>query len=162
MKRALHTLVLLGAAATAAALAGCPDLGDTNMDWSRLDRPEPPPRLDSGPTDAGDGGDGGQDLDAGDPAPSHVDILVVNLAFDPLHARVAAGGSVTWYNLDAVQHDIRSGSPEVPNATFNSGLLDRGDSFTFDFPAPALDEYYCSTHSKQMRGATVEVVEPGR
>ena len=141
------------------ALAGCPDLGDTPMDWSTLDRPEPPKPVDAAvPPDAGDGA---VEIDASDPPPEHADVLAQNIAFNPMVVRIVVGGTVTWYNLDLVQHDIRSGSPAVPTALFNSGLMDRGDAFTFRFTQAGRYEYYCSTHANVMFGAIVEVVEAG-
>lgn len=145
--------------ATSAALGACVDLGDEDMDWSLLDRPEPPPPVDSGVPD-GDAGDAGDAIDASTPPPDHAEILILNLSFNPPSVRIAEGGTVTWFNLDPVQHDVRSGSPEVPTSMFNSGLLDRSDSYAFVFDDPGLYEYYCSTHAEQMRDATIEVVTP--
>lgn len=146
---------------TVAALGACLDLGDTNMDWRKLDRPEPPAPVDSGPPDE-DAGDAGEEVDSSTPPPDHAEVLIFNLAFDPPHVRVARGGTVTWFNLDPVQHDVRSGSPAAPTATFNSGLLDRSDTYGFVFDDAGAYEYYCSTHAKQMYGATVDVVEVSR
>lgn len=135
-------------------LTGCPDEGSHHVNWSQYDRPAPPDPLDAEvPPDGGDAGD------AAEPAPMHADVLVQNIAFSPMSVRIAVGGTVTWQNLDLVQHDIRSGTPSVPTTLFNSGLMDRGSTFTWQFDTPGIYEYYCSTHANVMLGATVEVVE---
>lgn len=140
-----------------AVAGGCPDLGDRLADWSALDRPGPPDA--AIPFDGGGEGDDAGSLDAATPAPGHADVLLQNITISPPYVRVAVGGDVTWYNLDPVQHDVRSGSPEMPAALFNSGLLDRGDSFSLRFEAAGIVRYYCSTHANRMRDAVVEVVE---
>jgi len=71
------------------------------------------------------------------PATASVDI--VGFAFGS--PTVGRGGSVTWLNKDAVQHDVVG-----PEGTFHSPTLDEGKSFTARFDSAGTFSYYCSIH----------------
>lgn len=140
--------------ALALSLAGCPDGGDHPVNWQAYDRPDPPDPVDAEvPPDAGDAGDAEIDV------PMHAEVALEAIEISPALVRIGVGGNVTWQNFDPVQHDVRSGTPAAPTPLFNSGLMDRGGRFTFEFAAPGRYEYFCSTHANWMLGAIVEVVE---
>ncbi|MBI2897858.1 MAG: hypothetical protein HYY06_30145 [Deltaproteobacteria bacterium] len=136
-------------------LAGCPDVGDDPMDWDPGDDP-----VDSGGPAPGDAGDSGLLQDADGPPPLEAAVMLQNLRIVPDYVKIAEGGTVTWTNLDAVQHNIRSGTPEATTDLLASGLLDRGDTYTFTFTEPGQVLYYCGTHANVMVNAVVEVVAP--
>ncbi len=151
----------LAFAASSLGLAACPDLGDEPMDWNSLDPPSVAPPADAAPEPDGGWQDGGPpEPDASAMQPVHdAQVRLQYLAIVPGYVLLEVGGTVTWTNLDAVPHDIRSGSPAQPTPIITSLLLDRGQSFTFTFTEPGIVPYYCGTHSNEMVDAVIEVVE---
>ena len=83
------------------------------------------------------------------PAPKSVVVPIKNFAFMQMSVTVAAGGSVTWKNLDGEPHTVVS-----TDGLFRSGGLDEGDSFTFSFQKPGVYKYVCSIHP-QMKASIV-------
>jgi len=101
-------------------------------------------------TSSGSGGDGAehqvdilpgsgdfQDLEASDefaededPADYSVNVLEVEV-----------GDTVTWTNDDAMMHSVTA-----DDGSFDSGLLDAGDSWSYTFTEPGEFEYFCSPH----------------
>jgi plastocyanin len=80
-------------------------------------------------------------------------VSVVDLAFEPATIEVAAGDAVTWINDDGVPHTVTANEGE-----FNSGVLERGDSFSQTFETPGRFDYFCAIHPS-MTG-TVLVQDP--
>jgi len=81
--------------------------------------------------------------------------------FYPPEVIVPSGSDVTWTNEDDLTHTITSGKKAgygmyefVQDGAFNSGNLDKGDSFTFHFTEPGRYEYFCIPHP-WMNGAVV-------
>lgn len=81
--------------------------------------------------------------------PTSVTVPIKNFAFMEMSVTIAAGGSVTWKNLDGEPHTVVS-----TDGLFRSGGLDEGDSFTFKFPKPGVYKYVCSIHP-QMKASVV-------
>ena len=86
----------------------------------------------------------------GDFVPSHADaqaaavtVPIKNFAYMPMSVTIAAGGSVTWKNLDGEPHTVTS-----LDGLFRSAALDQDDSFTFKFAKPGVYKYVCSIHPK--------------
>jgi plastocyanin len=83
------------------------------------------------------------------PAPKSVTVPIKSFAFMQMSVTVAAGGSVTWKNLDGEPHTVVS-----TDGVFRSGGLDEGQSFTFKFQKPGVYKYICSIHP-QMKATVV-------
>lgn len=110
------------------------------------------PAEEAPPTDGADGGEaaaGGeqvsilpgssefQDMDSPDefdeneaPADYSVNVL-----------RVPVGTTVTWTNDDQMMHTVTAA-----DGSFDSGLLDAGESWSYTFDQPGEFEYFCSPH----------------
>ena len=84
-------------------------------------------------------------------APSSAVVPIKSFAFMPMTVTIAAGGQVTWKNLDGEPHTVAS-----VDGLFRSHGLDQGDSFTFRFASPGAYHYVCSIHP-QMRAEVVVV-----
>ncbi len=69
--------------------------------------------------------------------------------FAPQNVTVNVGDTVTWTNQDGVPH-----TATALDGTFNSGNLDRGQSFSFAFEQPGTHDYVCLYHPN-MRGTVV-------
>lgn len=67
--------------------------------------------------------------------------------FDPEVIQVPVGTTVIWENIDSVMHTVTSGNPQDgPNGTFDSGMMNAGDSFKFTFNSPGKEDYFCMVH----------------
>ena len=83
------------------------------------------------------------------PTPTSATVPIKNFAFMPMSTTIAAGGSVTWKNMDGEVHTVVS-----TDGLFRSGGLDEDDSFTFKFTKPGVYKYICSIHP-QMKATVV-------
>ena len=55
--------------------------------------------------------------------------------------RVPVGTTVTWTNDDQMMHSVTAA-----DGSFDSGLLDAGESWSYTFDQPGEFEYFCSPH----------------
>lgn len=72
---------------------------------------------------------------------AHIQVSISNFAFTPHGSRIMVGDTITWTNNDAVQHTSTS-----DNGVWDSGLLSRGQTFTFVFHNTGTFPYHCSLH----------------
>ncbi len=75
------------------------------------------------------------------PARQSTTATMQNLAFVPKTITVSAGSTVVWTNQDQVQHSVTA-----DGGTFDSGLLDPGQTFSVTFDTPGTYAYYCVPH----------------
>ena len=81
-----------------------------------------------------------------------VDVSIVNFTFDPQMVTIEPGDSVRWTNYDGVPHTATStANPPV----WNSGVLEKGEFYLFQFTSSGSFPYYCTIHP-YMTG-TIEV-----
>jgi plastocyanin len=72
--------------------------------------------------------------------------------FEPSEVFVPLGSDVTWTNEDDLAHTITSGMEGyglyeyIQDGTFNSGKLNKGESFSFHFDKIGRYEYFCIPH----------------
>jgi plastocyanin len=70
--------------------------------------------------------------------------------YAPDVARITVGSMVTWKNDDTASHTVTSGTVRnntpTPDGTFDSGILNAGDSFPFLFDKAGEYPYYCTIH----------------
>jgi plastocyanin len=70
-------------------------------------------------------------------------VMIKDYAFSPKALTVTVGTTVTWTNMDSAPHTVTvSSGPEK----FDSGTLQKGDSFSFTFTRPGTYSYYCAVH----------------
>ena len=84
-------------------------------------------------------------------APSSASVDVEDFAFAPATTTVAVGGTVTWTSTGKAPHTVTADGD-----TFDSGLLDPGDTFEHTFAEAGTFTYLCSVHPA-MTGS-IEVV----
>ena len=84
--------------------------------------------------------------------PGANEVLIQNMAFDPVTITVAANTTVTWTNKDGAAHTVTSntGSTEV----FDSGSLSTNATFHHLFATPGSYHYHCTFHPN-MTGTVV-------
>ncbi len=73
-------------------------------------------------------------------APGIVAVRIVDFAFDPASVTIAVGTTVVWTNT-GVQHTTTSS-----DNVWGSEVLERGDSFRYQFTRPGTYPYICGLH----------------
>lgn len=79
--------------------------------------------------------------------------------YQPGNVNSALGSTVNWVNDDTAPHTITSGTVKNNRSTlagtFDSGLINSGDSFPFVFDKAGAYAYYCAIHSRMTGKVTV-------
>ena len=68
-------------------------------------------------------------------------VSVQDEVFVPPQVEFVAGGTLTWTHDGAEQHTITA-----DDGSFDSGIINPGDTFAFTFLAPGTYPYYCQIH----------------
>jgi plastocyanin len=70
--------------------------------------------------------------------------------YEPNSVETTVGSMVTWVNEDTVPHTVTSGTVEntrpKPDVSFDSGIINPGNSFPFVFDKAGEYPYYCMIH----------------
>jgi plastocyanin len=74
-----------------------------------------------------------------------------NFAFSPGNLHVPVGATVTFTNHDAAPH-----SATARDGSWDTGLLNNGESKTITFDKPGDYEYYCTVHPNMVARLTVQ------
>lgn len=74
-------------------------------------------------------------------------VTIKDFSFSPEILTITAGTQVTWKNEDSATHSIKS-------ETFNSTILNQGDTFVFTFSEKGEFNYSCGLHP-DMKGKIV-------
>jgi plastocyanin len=113
----------------------------------------------------GDDSDSGSDSGGGDESTESADgggdcdtdVCMEGIAFTELEVTVSTGDTVTWTNLDGVDHTVTAGSADAPAPDdFDSGNIAGGDSFDLNFDAAGEFAYYCTIHPQMEATILVE------
>jgi plastocyanin len=86
-------------------------------------------------------------------------VNMVGVSFSPVEVHVAPGATVQWVNTSPLQHTVTS-----DDGWFDSGLVDPDGTFSQEFDAPGVYQYYCQPHGAAgLNGmsATIIVDDPG-
>ena len=67
--------------------------------------------------------------------------------FDPPDAAIEPGSTITWTNNGALPHTVTA-----DDGSFDSGVLNPGDSYTVAFDGRGTVTYFCAIHP-EMRGS---------
>lgn len=78
--------------------------------------------------------------------------------FVPENVETTVGSMVTWKNDDTALHTATSGDAEAakPDGKFDSGFLNKGQSFSFVFETAGDYPYYCMVHPWMTGTVTVK------
>lgn len=66
-------------------------------------------------------------------------VNIQNYAFSPAEITITKGTTVTWTNLDTTPHTVTGSS-------FDSGTLQKGQSWSYTFNDAGTFDYICSIH----------------
>jgi plastocyanin len=131
----ITTTLLLALALGGFVLTGCSDDSDSSDDASS----------DEATTDdsaSGESGGGSEATDA---------VTIVDFAFDPEGATVAAGSTITFTNEDGATH-----TATADDDSFDTGDLEQGDSAEVTLDEPGDLSYFCDIHNYMTGTITVE------
>jgi len=76
-----------------------------------------------------------------------VEVSISSFAFNPESVTISTGDTVRWTNLDSANHT-------ATGSTFDSGILQEGESYEFQFTDAGTYEYSCLIHPS-MRGSVI-------
>lgn len=76
------------------------------------------------------------------------DVVIQGFEFNPSELIIKQGDSVTWINMDDVSHTIKFDFKE-------SGLLSKGDSYSYIFNEKGTYKYTCGIHPTMEGRVTV-------
>lgn len=79
-------------------------------------------------------------------------VEIEDFAFSPATLTVKVGTTVTWTNKDNVGHTATSDT-----GVFDSGMLQKGESYSFTFSQAGTYPYFCAPHPYMV--GTIVVVE---
>jgi len=73
-------------------------------------------------------------------------VVIYNSSFYPQSLTVTKGTTVTWINMDFVQHTVTSGTDQAPTNLFDSHELSHMQGFSYTFNTPGTYTYFCDIH----------------
>lgn len=76
-------------------------------------------------------------------------VTIDNLAFNPNTLTISNGTTITWKNNENVGHNV-----VADNGLFSSGILSKGQNFSYTFTSSGTYNYSCSIHPS-MRGKII-------
>lgn len=82
-------------------------------------------------------------------------VAIVDYSFYPTNITVSRGTTVTWVNMDFVQHTVTSGTDQAPAGLFDSHELSHMQGFSYTFNADGTYTYYCDLHPNMIGTVTV-------
>jgi len=102
-------------------------------------------------------------------AQEHQVVMTDQLTFKPEVLQIQAGETVTWVNESVIAHTAtadpdkatKAASVSLPEGaeTFDSGMLDKGESYSHTFTQPGRYHYFCVPHEGAKMYGVIEVQE---
>jgi plastocyanin len=105
-----------------------------------------------GSSSSGSGSSPGTGSGSGTVQSGTAHVTIQNFAFHPATLTVKTGTKVTFTNEDSTIHTATSS----PGSSFDSGNLNKGQSFTFTFTKAGTYSYICSIHQNMKGTVTVQ------
>jgi plastocyanin len=78
-------------------------------------------------------------------------VLIQDFSFSPAKIVVKKGTKVIWVNTDAAPHTVTAN-----NGAFDSGVLQRGETFTRTFRKAGKFAYHCEIHPEMVGSVRVK------
>ena len=79
-----------------------------------------------------------------------VSVKISNFDYEPKDLEVKVGTTVTWTNMDSVEHTVTAN-----DGSFDSGLFGKDATFSFTFQSAGSFPYYCIPHPNMIGTVTV-------
>ena len=84
------------------------------------------------------------------------DVAIRDFAYSPGSVQIRVGDSVTWTNRDSVAH-----TATARNGSFDTGLLDEGESRSVRFTVAGTYRYLCTPHPNMTGTVVVRAAATG-
>jgi plastocyanin len=110
--------------------------------------PAPPPSSNSS-NNASSSDTTGSSANASQPTSANA-VSISNMSYSPATLTVKKGTTVTWTNSDSAAHTVTADSGNL----FDSGTLNPGKTFNFQFDTAGTFAYHCTFHSS-MHGKVI-------
>jgi plastocyanin len=110
--------------------------------------PAPPPSSNSS-NNASSSDTTGNSANASQPTSANA-VSISNMSYSPATLTVKKGTTVTWTNSDSAAHTVTADSGNL----FDSGTLNPGKTFNFQFDTAGTFAYHCTFHSS-MHGKVI-------
>jgi len=88
-------------------------------------------------------------------APPEDEFWMQNLQFNPLMRTVSPGATVTWRNIEEIEHTVTSGTSGTPTTLFESGVIEQDSAFQHTFDTAGTYSFFCRLHPETMQGTVV-------
>jgi len=77
-------------------------------------------------------------------------VAIEDFYFEPTDAAIASGDKITWINEGSAPHTVTA-----DDGSFDSGVLNPGDTYTVTFSGSGTVSYYCTIHPNMVGSVTV-------
>src|SRR5215210_3184753 len=84
------------------------------------------------------------------PTQSAWTVAIEDFYFEPPNAAIAPGDKITWINKGSAPHTVTA-----DDGSFDSGLLNPGDTYTVAFLGSGTVTYHCAIHPNMVGSVTV-------
>jgi plastocyanin len=111
--------------------------------------PAPPPSSNSSNNASSSSDTTGNSANASQPTSANA-VSISNMSYSPATLTVKKGTTVTWTNSDSAAHTVTADSGNL----FDSGTLNPGKTFNFQFDTAGTFAYHCTFHSS-MHGKVI-------
>lgn len=78
-----------------------------------------------------------------------VEVMIEDFKFAPQEIRISVGDTIKWTNLDSAPHTVTE-----DNDKFDSGIFNKGESFSMTFEEVGTFDYICTLHP-YMKGTVI-------
>lgn len=88
------------------------------------------------------------DIASGSGSSTIPDCVSTQTCFHPNPLIISKGDTITWTNKDLLRHTVTSGKVNDGNigASFDSGIIESGQTFKFTFTKVGTYDYFCVLH----------------
>ena len=86
----------------------------------------------------------------GQPTQNAWSVSIEDFYFEPTDAAIAPGDQITWINEGSAPHTVTA-----DDGSFDSGVLNPGDTYTVPFVGAGTVTYHCSVHPNMVGSVTV-------
>src|SRR5215212_8662871 len=87
----------------------------------------------------------------GQPTQNAWSVSIEDFYFEPPDAAIAPGDKIIWINKGSTPHTVTA-----DDGSFDSGVLNRGDTYTVTFLGSGTVTYYCTLHPWMVGGVNVD------
>ena len=81
---------------------------------------------------------------------------IATFQFAPKDIAVTAGSTVTWKNMDGIEHSVTADAVADGKPAFDTGLFKKGESRALTFSTEGTYPFHCARHASMTGTITVK------